>query len=77
MKYVLVQTSYSPQKDMVIETYLRKDPMFKISTTLLSNAEVFDTFDEAKKFMKYESMTDYKIVGIDEKEFFTRLLKGT
>lgn len=77
MKYVLVNTSYSPQQGMVVETYFKKDPTFMISTTLLSNAEVFNTFDKADEFLEYEHITDHKIVGINDKEFFKRLLKGT
>lgn len=76
MKYVLVQTSYSPQKQMVVETYLKEDPMFVRATTLLSDAQIFNTLDEAEKFLDNEQITGHKIVPITKKTLFTAKLKG-
>ncbi len=77
VKYVLVMTTYSPQREMVVELYLKKDPMILVETTLLSAARIFDTFDEAADFLEDENLTHHKIVLIKKKKLFEAKLKGT
>ncbi len=74
MKYVIVQTTYSPQKEMVVELYLMPiDAYFSSEwphTTLLSDAMVWDTFEEVKHYLSAEKIDDHKIVEVEDKKLF-------
>lgn len=82
MKYVLVQTTWSPQKGMVIELYLMPlHSAYQYSdwphTTLLADAMVWDTLNEAEDYIKSERIDDHKVVEIDDKKLFEARLART
>ena len=76
MKYVLVQTTYSPQKEMVVELYLAGDLWTWQHSTRLSDARIWDDLDTIADFVEDEKINDYRIVHIKEKDLFKAKLKG-
>ena len=77
MKYVLMQTTYSPQKEMVCELYLADDLWTWVHTVKLSDAHVWNTFDEIADFIEDEDINDHKVEHIKEKDLLEAKLKGT
>jgi hypothetical protein len=82
MKYALVQTAYSPQKEMVVELYLM--PLSAAyqtydwpHSTLLTDAMIWDTWDDAMNYIESERIEDHKIVEIDDKRLFEARLART
>ncbi len=72
-----MQTTYAPQKEMVMELYLGEDLWAWQYTTLLSGAHVWNTFDEIADFIEDEDINDHKVVHIKEEDLFEARLKGT
>lgn len=71
MKYALMQTTYSPQKEMVVELYLTRE---RLHTVKLSLADIWDSRSSADDYMFAHRITDHKIVHITEAKLFkTRL----
>ncbi len=76
MKYALMQTTYSPQKEMVVELYLMKDLHAWQHTIKLSDAMIWDDFDEIADYVEAEKVDDHKVVHIKEEDLFEARLKG-
>lgn len=70
MKYVLVQTTYSPQQYMVVELYLTPVEAHFEYSTKLADAMIWNTYDEIANYVEAEKIHDYKIVSIEEKKLF-------
>jgi hypothetical protein len=75
MKYVLVQTSYQTDTEMVEELYLSEEPLLFFETRKLSEAKVWDNFDSIADYVEDNKMDDWKVVCINDKDLFEARLK--
>lgn len=74
MKFALVTTAYRPDTQTVEELYVR-DAKAWFHSRKLSDAELWDSFDEAADFLEQEEIDDAKIVRIKDKDLFEARLK--
>ena len=73
MKYVLKTTAFRPDTGTVEEYYVRNIDGF--SCIKLSDACVWDSFDEVADLLEEDDTWDAKIVAVSEKELFEARLK--
>lgn len=74
MKYALVSTAYRPDTEMVEELYIMDVAAWKHSRKL-SDARLWDSFDEVADLVEYEEINSAKIVKVTDKELFEARLK--
>lgn len=74
MKFALVTTAYRPDTCTVEELYIR-DVAAWLHTKKLSDARLWDSFDEIADLVESEEIDDAKIVKIKDKELFEARLK--
>ena len=75
MKYALVQTSYRPDTETVEEFYLSKEALLFFETKKLSEAMIWDSFDDIAEYVEENEMDAWKVVLVREKELFEARLK--
>lgn len=77
MKYVLVHTQYHADSKAVEEKFIAKDAEhFCFETRKLSEAMVWDNFDDIADYVEENKIDDCKIVMIDDKVYFKAMLAG-
>ena len=78
MKYVLAWTQYDGVTERVVEKYITQDANnFCFETLKLSEAMVWDSFDEIAEYVEDNEMDDCKIVSIKDKDYFVAKLANT
>ena len=78
MKYTVKNTAYRGLTETVEEMYVsRVEWSVYFHTSLLSEARVWDTFDEALEYTLNNKMDDHKIVLVKDEDVFEARLKGT
>ena len=77
MKFALMATTYSPQKKTVVELYLtNQETAAWAHTVKLSDAMIWDDFDEIADYVEAQQIDDHKVVHIKEEDLFQARLKG-
>ena len=77
MKYVLVHTQYRDDAKAVVEMFIAQDAShFCFETRKLSEAMVWDDFDDITDYVEENKIDDCKIVMIDDKVYFKAMLAG-
>jgi hypothetical protein len=74
MKFALVTTAFRPDTIMVEELYIRDVAAWQ-HTKKLSDARLWDSFDEIADLVESEEINDAKIVRIKDKDLFEARLK--
>lgn len=70
MKYVLVTTQYWGDSKMVEERYVAHELAAVHETRKLSEALVWDTFDEIADYVEDNEIDDCRVVHIKDKDYF-------
>ena len=77
MKYALLTTQYWPDSEMVEERYIVDDAKYLFfESKKLSEAMVWDTFDEAADYILDNEMDYVRVVPIKDKDYFIAKLAG-
>ncbi len=77
MKYVLVLLPDDPRDRRLGPEYLAKSAEHVFfETRKLSEAKVWDNFDDIADYVEDNKMDEYKVVKIDDKTYFLAKLAG-